>query len=104
MVLDDDWGIRRGVCDVGRDSDAIGLPVEETAGAGRPRRYVLDEDGRNALFPGTADGADDVFQRVSRVPQGQLSAGEIIVLDVDDDQGFPVCCFHGFRYFLNQCL
>ena len=49
---------------------------------------VPDQYDRDIVFLCTGDGIDKMPRRFIRRPQGQFAPGEVVVLDVADDQDF----------------
>ena len=90
-VLDDHGSVRRGFQDIRMNVRASGAGNEKARSL-RLIGGVLDEYDGNSPFSGIGNGVDDMGKRFIRIPQGQFAPGEIIVLHVNDDQGFSGRC------------
>lgn len=82
--FDDDGRGRGGGEDAWVDGGALGVGIEEGRRAGGD---VLDEDHWHVLAIGLEDQLLDPRQRCVGFPEWEIAAGEVVVLDVDDDQG-----------------
>jgi len=94
VFLDHHRGIRCGGEDLGVDAGAGCPGVEEGGDALGGVGDVLHVDDRDASGARLADCGDDVAQGSIGVPQRKQPAGEVVVLQVDDDQGAFWRCGH----------